>query len=319
MRILVTGGAGFIGSALTLRLLSDGHSVVVVDDLNEYYDPSLKRARIARFGDRVPVRIVSIADSDALDRVFALDGPFDAVAHLAAQAGVRYSLTNPEVYARSNYLGTQNVLESVRNHGVPHVVFASTSSVYGSTKDLPFTEDSRVDTPLSIYAASKRAGELLASTYAHLFGINVTALRFFTVYGPWGRPDMALFGFTKAILEGTPVELFNGGDMKRDFTYIDDIVDGFTQALAVQLPGFEIINLGHGSPVHLRRFLEVIEQELGKKAKIIEKPLQPGDMLETYADTKKARALLGFAPQVPVEEGVKRFVSWYRGYHQEHR
>lgn len=316
MRILLTGGAGFIGNTLALRLLQDGHEVVVVDNVNDYYDPSLKEARLARLPQGVVVKRIDIADFEALDRVFADHGPFDKVAHLAAQAGVRYSLDHPLVYAQSNYVGTQNVFECAKQHNVPHVVFASTSSVYGKSRELPYREDMRVDEPLSVYAASKRACELLAYSYNSLFGLDITALRFFTVYGPWGRPDMAFFLFTKAILEGTPIELYNGGDMRRDFTYVDDIVEGFVRALE-RPNGFQIYNLGRGRSVYLKDFLHCIEQELSKTTQVIEKPMQPGDVPETFADVSKAQRELGYEAQIDVEEGVKRFIEWYREYYQK--
>lgn len=315
MKILVTGGAGFIGNYLTLRLLADGHDVVIVDTVNAYYDPTLKEARLKRLPDTVPVYRVDIADMDALETVFK-EHTFDAIAHLAAQAGVRYSLIDPLAYARTNYLGTQNILEMARLYGVPHVVLASTSSVYGKNKDMPFQEDTHIGTPISVYAASKRGGELLGHVYAHLFGINVTCLRFFTVYGPWGRPDMALFLFTEAMLNDKPIELYNGGDMKRDFTYVDDIVEGFARALERPM-GYEIINLGHGKPVHLREFVALIEETLGKKASVVEKEMQPGDVSETFANVSKAKELLGFSADVSVEEGVKNFVKWYRDYYKK--
>lgn len=315
MKILLTGGAGFIGNTLTLRLVSEGHSVVIIDSVNDYYDPSLKEQRLARLPEAVVVRRIDIADLDAVSKVFEQDGPFDAVAHLAAQAGVRYSIENPFVYAQSNYVGTLNLFELAKRHSVPHVVFASTSSVYGKNKDMPFTEEARVDTPLSIYASTKRACELLAYSYVDLFTMNITALRFFTVYGPWGRPDMALFKFTKAMLAGQPIDLYNGGHMKRDFTYVDDIVEGFVRALTVRPTGFEIFNLGNGSPVHLREFVKIIERELGVSAQINEMPMQPGDVSETYADISKAKQILGYEPKVSVDEGVKQFVAWYREYY----
>lgn len=315
MKILLTGGAGFIGNTLALRLLSLGHTLVVVDVVNDYYDPTLKEARLARLPETVAIRRVDIANRDLLEQIFLTDGPFDAVAHLAAQAGVRYSLENPFAYAESNYAATLNIFELAKRHQVPNIVFASSSSVYGKNKDMPFTEESRVDTPVSIYAASKRACELLAYSYVDLFKMNITALRFFTVYGPWGRPDMALFKFTKAMLDGEPIELYNGGDMRRDFTYVDDIVAGFVGVLTAKPGGFEIFNLGNGSPVYLREFVKIIERELQKQAQIIEKPMQLGDVSETYADISKARRMLGYEPKVSVEEGVRRFVEWYREYY----
>ncbi len=316
MKLLVTGGAGFIGNTLALRLLREGHRVVVVDNLNGYYDPQLKLARVQRIVPDAHFECVDISDRASLERVWVQYGPFDAVAHLAAQAGVRYSLENPFVYASSNYVGSLNILELARWYKTPHIVMASTSSVYGKNLEMPFSEETRVDTPMSIYAASKRAVELLSFSYKDLFGMNITMLRFFSVYGPWGRPDMALFKFTKAMLSGESIELYNSGDMKRDFTYVEDIVEGFMRALDVRPQGFEIFNLGTGSPVHLREFVRIIEREIGKKANVIEKPLQPGDVLETYADISKARRTLGFEPRVRVEEGVKNFVRWYREYHK---
>lgn len=314
MRILVTGGAGFIGNTLALRLCAEGHTVVIVDCVTDYYDPTLKEARLARLPKDVVVRRVDITDAVALAQVFAEDGPFDRVAHLAAQAGVRYSIEDPLLYAETNYIGSLNVFEAAKRHGVVPVVYASTSSVYGNSTAVPFREDSSPDAPVSVYAATKRAVELLAYTYTDLFDMHLTGLRFFTVYGPWGRPDMAIFSFTKAILEGTPIELYNAGDMRRDFTYVDDIVDGFVRAL--QAPqGYTLYNLGNGAPVYLKRFVEVIEACTGKRAQVIEKPMQPGDVYETYADIAKARAELGYAPTVGIEEGVRRFVAWYREYY----
>lgn len=314
MKVLVTGGAGFVGAALTKRLIADGHEVVVVDSLNEYYDPLLKRARLKEFENKIAFYQADIADYQALEEVFTAHH-FDKVCHLAAQAGVRYSLVDPLAYARSNYLGTAHVFELARLHAIPHVIFASSSSVYGANTKLPFEEGDPCDHPLSIYAASKRAGELLADSYTRLFGMSVTALRFFTVYGPWGRPDMALFSFTEHMLKGEPIEIFNNGDMKRDFTYIDDIVEGFMRAL--QKPnGFQIYNLGHGAPVALRDFVKVLEDSLGVKAKTINKPMQAGDMKETSASVEKAKRELGFEAKVGIEEGVAKFVAWYRGrYH----
>lgn len=315
MKVLVTGGAGFIGNHLTLRLLADGHDVVIVDNVNPYYDPTLKEARLKRLPDTVPVYRLDISDVEALETVFK-EHTFDAIAHLAAQAGVRYSLIDPLAYARTNYLGTQNIFEMARLYNVPHVVFASTSSAYGKNKDMPFKESADTGTPMSVYASSKRAGELLAHAYSHLFGIHVTCLRFFTVYGPWGRPDMALFLFTEAMLSDKPIELYNGGDMKRDFTYVDDIVEGFARALEKPM-GYEIINLGHGRPVHLREFVSFIEDALGKKATIIEKEIQPGDVPETFADVSKAKEKLGFSAKMPIEQGVAHFVAWYRDYYKK--
>ena len=310
--VLVTGGAGFVGNHVALRLLEEGHEVVVVDNVNSYYDPALKEARLARLPETVPVYRVDITDRDALAAVF-VEHAFDVVCHLAAQAGVRYSLEAPEAYVSTNYTGTFHIFELAKQHGVSQVVFASTSSVYGESTDMPFREDNSADTPLSLYAATKRGCELMGFNYHHLFGLNVTCLRFFTVYGPWGRPDMALFKFVRAIEAGEPIDVYNNGHMKRDFTYIDDIVDGFTRAVARPL-GYEIINLGHGEPLHLMDFIRELERQLGSEATINYMPLQPGDVPETYASTEKARDLLGFTAQVGVPEGIKNFVEWYREY-----
>jgi UDP-glucuronate 4-epimerase len=313
MHYLVTGGAGFIGHHLVLRLCADGHKVTVVDRVDDYYDPTLKEARLKRFPDLVTVHRIDITDQAALAKVFA-ENQFDAVCHLAAQAGVRYSLEHPDVYVHSNYVGTFNIFELAKQHQIPKVIYASTSSVYGTSIDMPFTEEDPAREPMSIYAATKRAGELLGATYHHLYDLDIICLRFFTVYGPWGRPDMALFKFTEKMLAGEPIDVYNNGEMRRDFTYVDDIVSGFALALE-KGGGYEIINLGHGSPVHLMEFIKVLETELGVPAKINFMPLQPGDVPETYADITKAGQLLGFDPQVPVQEGVRKFVSWYREYH----
>ncbi len=314
MNVLVTGGAGFIGNTLTLRLVREGHEVVVVDNVNDYYDPSLKEARLARLPKEVRVERIDITDYSALDTL-AKECRFDRIAHLAAFAGVRYSLENPFAYAETNYLGTQNLFELAKRHGIEHVVFASTSAIYGDAESYPVDETTRVDKPVSIYAASKRANELLAYSYFHLFGSSVTALRFFTVYGPWGRPDMALFLFTKAMLEGEPIQLFNSGKMHRDFTYVDDIVEGFVRALE-HTGGFEIYNLGRGESVYLLDFVKTIEHELGVKAKVTELPMQPGDVEKSWANIDKARKELGYEPKVSIEEGVKNFIAWYREYYK---
>ena len=313
MKILVTGGAGFIGFHLVNKLLEEGNDVVCVDNMNKYYDPELKRARLELIKDKIEFYEIDIADKDKLEEVFKKH-KIEQICHLAAQAGVRYSLENPFVYAESNYVGTTNILEFAKRYKIEHVVFASTSSAYGLNKKMPFKEDDRVDTPISIYAASKRACELLAFSYNHLFGLNVTCLRFFTVYGPYGRPDMALFKFTKKILSGEVIDVYNNGDMKRDFTYVGDIVSGFVKALETP-KGFQIINLGHGAPVHLMDFIKIIEKELGKKAEINFMPMQPGDVKETFADTSKAKELLGYEAKVDVEEGVKKFIDWYKEYY----
>ena len=314
MNILVTGGCGFIGSHLVKRLLKEGNNVIIVDNLNDYYDVNLKKNRLNLFKDKVKFYEIDIASKEDLERVFQ-ENNIDKICHLAAQAGVRYSLENPFVYGDSNYIGTLNILEFAKRYKVNHIIFASTSSIYGKNTNMPFKEEDRVDGPLSIYSASKRACELLAQVYYDLFGVNTTCLRFFTVYGPWGRPDMALFKFTKNILEDKPIDVYNNGDMKRDFTYVGDIVEYFARAIDKPL-GFSIINLGRGSPVHLMDFIGVIEKQLDKKAKINFMPMQPGDVKETYADTTKAKEILGFEAHTPIEEGIKNFLDWYEYYYK---
>lgn len=309
MNYLVTGGAGFIGYHLVLRLLREGHRVSVVDSVNDYYDPAVKEARLKRLPDSVAVHRIDITDRDALEAVISA-GSYDAIAHLAAQAGVRYSLEQPEVYIQANYVGTFQVLDLAKKYHIKKVVLASTSSVYGTSTALPFVENDLAPEPMSIYAATKRATELLAATYSHLYKMDIICLRFFTVYGPWGRPDMALFMFTDKILKGLPIEVFNNGKMRRDFTYVDDIVSGFLLALE-KGTGYEIFNLGNGSPVELMDFINVIEKELGRTAIVHFKPLQPGDVPETAADISKAIRLLGYQPRTAIETGVKNFVQWY--------
>lgn len=313
MHYLVTGGAGFIGHHLVLKLLSEGHRITVVDSVNDYYDPAVKEARLKRFPDSVKVHRVDISDRSALETVFQSE-QFNAVAHLAAQAGVRYSLEFPEVYVQSNYIGTFNIFDLAKQYGVKKVVLASTSSVYGTSTNMPFSETELAPVPMSIYAATKRATEFLGATYNHLYGIDVACLRFFTVYGPWGRPDMALFLFTDKILKGLPIDVYNNGLMRRDFTYVSDIVSGFSLALE-KSKGYEIFNLGNGNPVNLLDFINLIEEQLDKKAMINFMPLQPGDVPETYADITKAKQMLGYEPQVSIAEGVGKFVDWYREYY----
>ena len=313
MKVLVTGGAGFIANQLILTLVAEGHEVTTVDSMTDYYDLTLKEARLARLPESVVVQRVDITDREAMEQIYQT-GKFDAVCHLAAQAGVRYSLECPDVYVQSNYVGTFTIFELAKQFNVPHVVFASTSSVYGTSPDLPFTETDPVTTPMSIYAATKRGCELMAANYNHLYDLNVTCLRFFTVYGPWGRPDMALFKFTKNMLAGEPIDVYNNGDMKRDFTYIDDIVSGFSLALKKPM-GHEIINLGNGKPVALTEFITCLEAELGITAQQNLMPMQPGDVYETFADTTKAKTLLGYEPKTDVAEGIHNFVSWYREYY----
>jgi len=314
MHILVTGGAGFIGSHLITALLRDGHTVVTIDNMNEYYDPALKQARLNQFNDAIVHVNVDLADTDGVEAVFK-EHAFDGVCHLGAQAGVRYSLVNPFVYAQSNYVGTLNIFEFAKRYNVPHVVFASTSSVYGRNTNMPFREDDVVNTPMSIYSATKLATEHLAYSYHDMFGMHLTGLRFFNVYGPWGRPDSATWLFTKAILADEPIKVFNNGNMERDFTYIDDIVSGIVAALN-KPEGYQIYNLGKGKPVALMEFVHAIEQVLEKQAKIELLPMQAGDVENTYADISKAQTKLGYMPKTSVPEGVEKFITWYRAYHQ---
>jgi UDP-glucuronate 4-epimerase len=330
---MVTGVAGFIGFHVAARLLADGHAVVGLDNLNEYYDPALKRARLDRLAPRPGFAFerIDVSDRASLAEAFRRHRPARVV-HLAAQAGVRYSLVNPHAYADANLVGFLNVLEGCRHHGVEHLVFASSSSVYGANTRLPFSVHDNVDHPLNLYAATKKANELMAHSYAHLYGLPCTGLRFFTVYGPWGRPDMALFLFTRAILEGRPIDVFNHGRMQRDFTYVDDVVEGVVRVLARPPrpdpawsgdrpdPGtgpapYRIYNIGHGQPVELLHYIEVLEACLGRKAKRNLLPLQPGDVPVTRADVDDLVRDFGYRPRTPVEEGVARFVEWYRAYY----
>ena len=333
MRVLVTGAAGFIGANLSERLLARGDEVFGYDDLNAYYDPSLKQARLARLLPHANFRFAqaSLEDRDALDKAFAQFAP-QRVVNLAAQAGVRYSLENPRAYIDSNVVGFLNVLEACRHRAVEHLVYASSSSVYGANRKLPFAVEDNVDHPVSLYAASKKANELMAHTYSHLFALPTTGLRFFTVYGPWGRPDMALFLFTRKILAGEPIDVFNHGRHSRDFTYIDDIVEGVIRALD-RVPGpdpghdpmrptpatssapYRVYNIGNHQPVELLRYIEVLEDCLGRKAERRLLPLQPGDVPDTHADVEALRRDTGYSPSTPVEVGIRRFVDWYRGYY----
>lgn len=313
MNILITGGAGFIGSALARRLVADGHTVIALDNFNEYYDVALKRARQKAFLAGIEVVEADITDEGALETLFAAHD-FDVVCHLAAQAGVRYSVECPEVYVETNVRGTQALLEAMHRHGVSRMVFASTSSVYGTSTTAPFTEDATADRPVSVYAATKRAGELLAHTYHSLYGIETTCLRFFTVYGPWSRPDMAMITFARRMHEGKPIDVYNQGDLRRDFTYIDDIVEGF--ACAVETPlGYEIVNLGRGAPTELMAYITELETAFGITAEKNMLPMQPGDVYETYASTNKARELLDFAAKTEFADGVQAFADWYREYY----
>ncbi|RLB19137.1 MAG: protein CapI [Deltaproteobacteria bacterium] len=312
--ILVTGAAGFIGFHVSKRLLERGDKVVGIDNLNPYYDVQLKKRRLAILQDfnQFVFYREDIEDLDAVRTIFEKHSP-GIVCNLAAQAGVRYSLEDPFSYQKSNLEGFLNLLELARAQGVKNFVYASSSSVYGNNKKTPFSVDDRVDTPVSLYAATKKANELMAHAYNHLYGIPCTGLRYFTVYGPWGRPDMALFLFTDAILHNRPINVYNYGKMRRDFTYIDDIVDGTLAALDRPV-AYEIFNLGNSNSVELMEFIGVLEEELGKKAEKNMMPIQPGDVPETSADIEKTRKLLGFSPKTPVEVGIRNFVAWYREY-----
>jgi len=333
-RVLVTGAAGFIGFHLSRRLLARGDEVVGLDNLNDYYDVRLKEARLAQLESSPRFRFIKleIADRSAVRNLFSAHS-IRRVVHLAAQAGVRYSLVNPHAYADSNLVGFLNILEGCRQGQAAHLVFASSSSVYGGNTKMPFSEHDNVDHPLSLYGASKKANELMAHSYAHLYGLPCTGLRFFTVYGPWGRPDMALFLFTKAILEGKPIDVFNYGKMQRDFTYVDDIVEGVVRVLdrppasdpnwsgqapdpATSSAPYRVYNIGNHKPVALMRVIELLEQALGKKAEKHLQLLQPGDVPATYADVDDLVKHVAFKPDTPIEVGIRRFVEWYRGYYK---
>ncbi len=318
MKVLITGCAGFIGMYVAERLLARGDEVVGIDNLNDYYDVSLKEARLARLRPHRGFRDVrlDIADRAGMAALFEQERP-DAVINLAAQAGVRYSLKNPLAYADSNLLGFVNVLEGCRHNGVKHLVYASSSSVYGGNTKVPFAEDDNVDHPVSLYAATKKANELMAYSYSHLYGIPSTGLRFFTVYGPWGRPDMAYFSFTQAILAGRPIDVFNHGKMRRDFTYIDDIAEGVIRVLdqpAGGTPPHTVYNIGNHQPVELMEFIGILEAALGKTTARNFLPMQDGDVPLTYADTTRLQAAVGFVPATPLADGIGRFVAWYRDY-----
>ncbi|ALN78373.1 NAD-dependent epimerase/dehydratase family protein [Lysobacter antibioticus] len=319
MTLLVTGAAGFIGAYVCRALRAQGQAVVGLDNYNDYYDPQLKRDRVAALCPDVDIRAIDLGDRDGLAALFDEVRP-ERVIHLAAQAGVRYSLTHPHAYVDSNLAGFVNLLELCRHRDVRHLVYASSSSVYGDSATPPFSEDQRIDQPRSLYAATKAANELMAHTYAHLYGLHATGLRFFTVYGPWGRPDMAPLLFSRAVLAGRPIEVFNHGKMRRDFTYIDDIVAGVLGALAhpsEQDPPHRVFNLGNHTPVELERFIAVIEEAAGRNAEKVYKPMQPGDMIETMADTRRAQAAFGFEPSTAIELGLPRVVDWCRGYFGE--
>jgi UDP-glucuronate 4-epimerase len=334
MKVLVTGSAGFIGSALSLRLLERGDEVIGIDSLNDYYDVNLKKARLARttpHPDFTDLRI-NLEDREAVADAFSTHRP-DRVVNLAAQAGVRYSIENPQSYIDTNLVGFGNILEGCRHNGVEHLVYASSSSVYGANTNMPFSVHDNVDHPLSLYAASKKANELMAHTYSHLYDIPTTGLRFFTVYGPWGRPDMALFLFTRKILAGEPIDVFNYGNHRRDFTYIDDIVEGVIRTLdsiaqpnpewsgdapdsATSTAPYRLYNIGNNQPVELRHYIEVLEDCLGKKAEQNLLPLQPGDVPDTYANVEDLVRDVDYKPETSVEDGIKRFVEWYLEYYQ---
>jgi UDP-glucuronate 4-epimerase len=333
MKVLVTGAAGFIGAALTHRLLDRGDQVIGIDNLNDYYDVRLKQARLDRLNARPGFRFekLDIVERKGMAELFS-GGRFDSAVHLAAQAGVRYSLTNPGAYIDANLVGFLHVLEGCRHARVGHLVFASSSSVYGANTRLPFSEHDNVDHPVSLYAATKKANELMAHSYASLYAMPCTGLRFFTVYGPWGRPDMALFKFTEGILAGRSIPVFNRGDMVRDFTYVDDIVEGVIRTLdkpaapasgwsgerpdpATSYAPWRIFNIGNNQPVKLMRYIEVLEQCLGKKARLELLPMQAGDVPATFADTSELQGAVGYKPQTPIEVGVQRFADWYRSYY----
>jgi UDP-glucuronate 4-epimerase len=335
MKVLVTGTAGFIGSHVAMKLLERGDEVIGFDSMSDYYDVTLKQARLARFVDHPNYTHIQgdLADRAIVERVFAEHKP-ERVVHLAAQAGVRYAAQNPHVYVSSNVTGFLHILEGCRHHGVQHLVFASTSSVYGANRDMPFSEHKSTEHPLTLYAATKKANEQMAHSYAHLYGIPCTGLRFFTVYGPWGRPDMALFLFTKNIIEGKPIDVFNHGHHKRSFTYVDDIVEGVVLALdspaqrdaswdamapdpATSGVGpYRIFNIGNEHPVELLTYIKTLEKCLGRDAVMNLLPLQAGDVPDTEADVTDLREQLGYRPKVPVSEGVRNFVAWYRDYYK---
>ncbi|MFT5259635.1 MAG: UDP-glucuronate 4-epimerase [Gammaproteobacteria bacterium] len=333
MNILITGGAGFIGSTLAHRLLDRGDTVYAIDNLNDYYEVSLKQARLDRLTTREEFTFqhLDLADQNGIAKLFA-ENQFDAVMNLAAQAGVRYSLENPAAYINANLVGFGHILEGCRNSDVKHLVFASSSSVYGANTKLPFSEDDPVDHPVSLYAASKKANELMAHTYAHLYGIPTTGLRFFTVYGPWGRPDMAFFKFTKAILAGESIPVYNHGNLSRDFTYIDDIVEGVIRVIdkpaaadasfnsdkptpASSKAAYRIYNIGNGTRIQLMDYIETLEECLGVKAQYEMLPMQDGDVFATNADVSRLKAAFGFEPSTSIKEGLSEFVKWYREYY----
>lgn len=334
MKFLVTGAAGFIGFHVSERLLAAGHQVIGIDNLNDYYDVNLKQARLDLLAPHSSFRFdeIDLADRNAMAELFAKE-KFDRVIHLAAQAGVRYSIDNPHAYADSNLVGHLNVLEGCRHNKVGHLLYASSSSVYGLNRKLPFSTDDSVDHPISLYAATKKANELMSHTYSHLYGLPTTGLRFFTVYGPWGRPDMALFKFTRAIVEGKSIDVYNHGQMRRDFTYIDDIAEAIVRLQdvipqadsewtveegtpATSSAPYRVYNIGNSNPVTLMDYITALETSLGKVAQKNMMPMQPGDVLETSADTKALYDVIGFKPQTSVQDGVQRFVDWYKAFYK---
>jgi UDP-glucuronate 4-epimerase len=315
MKVLLTGAAGFIGMHCAQRLLERGDEVVGIDNFSTYYSVQLKKDRLARLGHpRFRFAQLDIADAAALSGVFERERP-QKVLHLAAQAGVRYSLENPAAYVQTNLVGFANLLECCRRQAPAHLVYASSSSVYGTNAELPWSESQSVDHPISLYAATKKSNELLAHVYSHLYGLPATGLRFFTVYGPWGRPDMSAMLFAQAIMQGKPIQVFNHGDMQRDFTYIDDIVEGTLRVLD-RPSGYAVYNIGNHQPVNLLDYIAKLEHALGKEAKIEMKPMQPGDVKSTYADTAALRAAVGFAPSTPLETGLARFAEWFKSYYK---
>ena len=319
MKVLVTGVAGFIGMHCARRLLARGDEVIGIDNLTSYYPVELKRARLAQIGGgkNFSFEQADVADSGATQRIFEAARP-DAVLHLAAQAGVRYSLDNPDAYVQANLVGFANLLEACRRHPPRHLLYASSSSVYGNSDKLPWSEAADVDRPVSLYAATKKSNELMAHVYSHLFGLPATGLRYFTVYGPWGRPDMSPVLFARAIMDGEPIQVFNHGDMQRDFTYVDDVVEGTLRALdrpPASQPPYCIFNIGNHRPVPLLDYIATLERVLGRKAVLNMQPMQPGDVTATYADTRALADAVGFAPSTPLEEGLLRFAEWFKSYY----
>jgi len=318
MKVLLTGAAGFIGMHCAQRLLARGDEVVGVDNLNDYYPVQLKKDRLAQIHHpKFSFAQIDIADARALEGVFEREKP-ESVLHLAAQAGVRYSLQNPAAYVQSNLVGFANVLECCRRHAPRHLVYASSSSVYGANQELPWSESQNVDHPVSLYAATKKSNELMAHVYSHLYGLNATGLRFFTVYGPWGRPDMSPVIFANAIVKGEPIPVFNQGDMQRDFTYVDDVVEGTLRVLD-KPTRYAVYNIGNHEPVNLMDYIAALERAFGKEAKLAMKPMQPGDVKATYADTAALRKAVGFAPSTPLASGLERFAAWFKEYYGDAR